>query len=360
MSDRAASRGTKPSAAARRGGRIALAHGGGGQLTDELIEHTILPRLGNELLNELLDAAMLDLGAGQRLAMTIDSYVVQPWRFPGGDIGRLAVCGTVNDLAVSGARPIGLALAMIVSEGFATGDLEVILDSVAAAASDAGVHVVTGDTKAIGRRSIPGPDHDGDVFLITAGVGRAATDVRLGPKHVRCGDRLLINGPIGDHGLAVMLAREMPEIQSPLRSDVAPLNRLIEAVLASHGEAVSFMRDPTRSGLAGLGADLARHSGLHVTFDEKAIEVRPAAEHAAEMLGLDPLEIANEGKVVLAVRASAVDAVLKTLRAHPLGEQARCIGAVGEERDGLCELRTALGGRRVVAKPYGEQLPRIC
>lgn len=348
-----------------RSGRIVLAHGGGGQLTDELIHRSVLPRLGNDLLNELLDAAVVDVGASQRLAMTIDSYVVQPWRFPGGDIGRLAVCGTVNDLAVCGARPMGLALAMIVSEGLAVADVEAVLDSIAAAAAEAGVRVVTGDTKVIGRRvdarqAGDGQSAAGDIFLTTAGVGLVPVERQLSPTQVRPGDRLLINGPVGDHGLAVMLAREMPEVGSPLRSDAAPLNGLIESVLDAHGDAVAFMRDPTRGGLSGLCADLAKQSGRHVVLEEDAIAVQPAAEHAAEMLGLDPLEIANEGKVVLAVREAAVEAVLATMRAHPLGREAAAIGHVQGQDDGVCELRTALGGRRVIVKPYGEQLPRIC
>ncbi len=346
-------------------GRIVLAHGGGGQLTDDLITRSILPRLGNDLLNELLDSAVVDAGASQRLAMTIDSYVVQPWRFPGGDIGRLAVCGSVNDLAVCGARPVGLALAMIVSEGLAVADVEAVLDSIAAAAAEAGVRVVTGDTKVIdrrvdGRHEVEGQRAAGDIFLTTAGVGLVPARRNLSPEHVRPGDRLLINGPVGDHGLAVMLAREMPDVSSPLRSDAAPLNGLIEAVLEAHGDAVAFMRDPTRSGLSGLCADLAKQSGWRVVLEEDAIAVRPAAEHAAEMLGLDPLEIANEGKVVLVVREGAVEGVLATMRAHPLGREAAAFGTVMEGSDGVCELRTALGGRRVIVKPYGEQLPRIC
>ena len=332
---------------------VMLAHGGGGQLTDELVAERVLPRLGNEVLNELLDSAIIGPQHG-RLAMTIDSYVVQPWKFPGGDIGRLAVSGTVNDLAVSGAKPVGLALAMILAEGFALADLDEILESAAATAREAGVRVITGDTKAVGRGQADG------VYLITAGVGRISSRRMLGPSEVKAGHVLICNGAIGEHGLAVMLAREMPEVVSVVRSDVAPLNGLIEAALLAAGTGVTFMRDATRGGIAGLCADLARQSGLHVVLDEGAIPIKAEARHAADMLGLDPLDIANEGKVVMAVMPRAVNRVMAALRAHPLGKEAAVIGDVQAGQDGICELRTTLGGRRIVQKPYGEQLPRIC
>ena len=263
-----------------RPSRLVLAHGGGGQLTDELIASSVLPRLGNSVLNELLDAAVLDLavpGAGtagvtgprMRVALTIDSYVVQPWRFPGGDIGRLAVSGTVNDLAVSGAKPVGIALGLILAEGFATRDLEAVLDSIAATGEQAGVRVVTGDTKVVGRGQADG------IYITTAGVGLVPDGRDLSPKRVKGGDVLVINGPIGEHGLAVMLEREMPEVESVLRSDAAPLNGLIDSLLGRVGDDVVFMRDPTRSGVAGVAADLARESGWHVVLDEAAIEVIP-------------------------------------------------------------------------------------
>jgi hydrogenase expression/formation protein HypE len=340
-----------------RVGRVMLAHGGGGQLTDELINQRILPKLGNEILNDLLDSAILDPQHG-RLAMTIDSYVVQPWRFPGGDIGRLAVSGTINDLAVSGAKPAGIALAMILAEGFSLADLDAVLDSVSATAKEAGVRVITGDTKVVGRGQADG------VYLITAGVGRVPSRRLLGPAQVKQGQMLLLNGPIGEHGLAVMLAREMPDVVSVLQSDVAPLNGLIDVTLNAGMAAISYMRDPTRGGLAGLCADLARQCNHRVILNEADIQVRPEARHAAEMLGLDPLEVANEGKVVVAVAPRAVDRVLSAMKSHPLGRHAAVIGEIGEPTElpgtGLCELRTTIGGRRIVQKPYGEQLPRIC
>ena len=338
---------------ADRSGCVMLAHGGGGQLTDELVGGHVLPRLGNEILNELLDSANLGSQRGS-LAFTIDSFVVQPWKFPGGDIGRLAVCGTVNDLAVSGATPIGLALAMIVAEGFPLADLDVILDSISSAAQEARVRIVTGDTKVVGRGQADG------VYLITAGVGTMPARRKLGPACVRKGDVLILNGPIGEHGLSVMLAREMPDVISVVKSDVAPLNGLVDVAMNAGGSSITFMRDPTRGGLAGLCADLARQCGHRVVLNEPAILIRPEARHAADMLGLDPLDIANEGKVVFAVKPAAAERVLAAMKTHPLGRDAAIIGCVGAPSDGLCELRTNIGGRRIVQKPYGEQLPRIC
>lgn len=322
-------------------------------MTDDLLRQAVLPRLGNAVLGELLDSGILPSVGQDKLALTIDGYVVQPWRFPGGDIGRLAVCGTVNDLAVCGAVPMGLALGLIISEGFAVEEIETILDSIARAADEAGVKVVTGDTKVVNR------GNDQDIFVSTAGVGRVATGRRVSPDLVQPGDKILINGAIGEHGLTVMLAREMPEVHSRLTSDVAPLNGLIEHLMHVVPDVV-FMRDPTRAGLAGVAVDLAERSGWRVTLEESAIPVRPVAEHAAEMLGLDVLEVANEGKVVIVVRPREAEHALTALRGHPLGRDAAVIGEIADVADGMCELRTSIGGRRVVQKPYGEQLPRIC
>lgn len=338
------------SARQRRESQIMLAHGGGGQLTDELISSLVLPRLGNAVLGDLLDSGILP---GGRLALSIDSYVVQPLQFPGGDIGRLAVCGTVNDLAVCGATPRGIALSLILTEGLEKSVLETVLDSIRLAAEEAGVGVVTGDTKVVGRGQGDG------IFITTAGVGEVECPQRLHPDQVSPGDVLLISGAIADHGLAVMLAREMPQVTSVLRSDVAPLNAMIAQLLREVPQVV-FMRDPTRGGLACVAADLAARSGWNITLDEAAIPIHEHALHAAEMLGLDPLEVANEGKVVVVVRPEFADAALRTLQSHPLGREARIIGVVENQKDGLCELRTLIGGRRILQKPYGEQLPRIC
>jgi hydrogenase expression/formation protein HypE len=330
-----------------------LAHGGGGQLTDELIGSLILPRLGNHVLNDLLDSAVLEDGSGKRLAMTIDSYVVQPLQFPGGDIGRLAVSGTVNDLAVCGAEPAGIALSMILAEGLDKLLLEQVLDSIHQTAKEAGVNIVTGDTKVVGRGQADG------MYITTAGVGKMITVRRLHPDQVQPGDVIILSGAIGDHGLAVMLAREMPDVQSVLRSDVAPLNRMIARLLRRVPH-VTFMRDPTRGGLASVAADLASRSGWRIVLDESAIPLHPETLHAAEMLGLDPLEVANEGKVIIVVREPGAQAAIEVLREDPLGREAAIIGRVENVQDGICELCTPIGGRRILQKPYGEQLPRIC
>jgi len=332
--------------------QILLAHGGGGQLTDELLAKSVLPRLGNRVLNEFLDSGIVS-HKGDAIATTIDSYVVRPLRFPGGDIGRLAVCGTVNDLAVCGAEPAGLALSLIIEEGFDRHELEEILDSVARTAAEAGVRVVTGDTKVVGRGQADG------LFITTAGVGSVRADSQLHPGHVRAGDVLIINGPIADHGLAVMIAREMAGMRTVIRSDVAPLNKMISWLL-DKVPGTAFMRDPTRGGLAGVVVDLAARTRLHVVIDEAAVPVRPETRHAAEMLGLDPLEVANEGKVVIVVRPEDAEAALRALREDEHGREAQVIGWVEPTTDGICEVRTAIGGRRILQKPYGEQLPRIC
>ncbi len=349
--------GSRPMNRASRGGDIVLAHGGGGQLTDELLRQSILPRLGNDVLDALMDAGVVEPFWQDRPALTLDSYVVSPWRFPGGDIGYLGVCGTVNDLAVSGATPIGLALGLIITEGFAQDDLDEVLESIARAAALADVRIITGDTKVVGHAQGDG------VYITTAGLGRKPLGVNLAPRRVCPGDVLVINGAIGEHGLAVMLEREMPEVLSVLRSDATPLNKLIAEAMHELGDELIFMRDPTRSGVAGVAADLARDSGAHIVLDEAGIPVRPEARHAAEMLGLDPLEVANEGKCVFVVRPGAADRLVRLLQSADLpgtSKDAAVIGEVTGEADGLCELHTHIGGRRVVQKPYGEQLPRIC
>jgi len=332
--------------------RIVLAHGGGGELTQRLVAERFLPKLGNALLSPLTDSAVMDLPAG-RAAMTTDAYVVQPLEFPGGDIGRLAVCGTVNDLAVMGARPLALSLAMILEEGLELAVLDRIVDSIAAAAAEAGVVVATGDTKVVERRRGDG------LMIATAGIGEMTGDVRQGPGRIRAGDVLLINGPIAEHGLAVMSAREGLRFETDLRSDVAPLNGLIAGLLAC-GADVRWMRDATRGGLAAVAADIAEASGLSVELDEAAIPMTRTARHASELLGLDPLLVANEGKVVVVVPDSDAAPALAAMRDHPLGRHAAIIGRVTEARPAVVELATRAGGRRLVQRPYGEELPRIC
>ncbi len=335
--------------------RIVLAHGGGGQLTDELIATLFRPALDNPILARLDDAALLEgPPAGSRLAFTTDSYVVQPIEFPGGDIGRLAVCGTVNDLAVCGAEPVAISIAFVLEEGLELPVLKRVVESVRQAANEAGVPVVAGDTKVVGRGNADG------MYLTSTGIGLVRTREPLAIERIRPGDHLLINGPIADHGLAVMLSRGGGEfICTGVLSDVAPLNDLVRPLLEEL-DGLVFMRDPTRGGLAGVLAELAERTGFRLSVQEAAIPLRPQTRYAAELLGLDPLEVANEGKVVVVVRPQQAERALELLRRHPLGRDAQLIGQFTESRDGICELITQVGGRRIVQKPYGEQLPRIC
>ncbi len=337
---------------AGRRGRIALAHGGGGQLTDQLLQHHILPKLNNTVLGDLLDAGIVGRNPG-RVALTIDSYVVQPLFFPGGDIGRLAVTGTVNDLAVAGALPTGLALGLILEEGLETVVLDSVVSSISTAAEEAGVSVITGDTKVVGRGQADG------MYVITAGIGRIPPGIQLHPARLEPGDLLILTGAIAEHGLAVMLTRDMPEVKSQLRSDAAPLNIMLADILR-HVPEIRFMRDPTRGGLAGLLTDLARQSGRRIVIEEALIPIKPEAQHAAAMLGLDPLDIANEGKAVIVVPPDKSEYVLDLLRGNPNGLDACVFGHVAGDNDGLAEMWTHIGGRRLLQKPYGEQLPRIC
>lgn len=336
--------------------RVILAHGGGGELTRQLIEERILPRLGNSYLSPLTDAAILPVQAG-KVAMTTDAFVVQPLCFPGGDIGRLAVCGTINDIAVMGAKPVALTLALIIEEGLSFERLDRILTSIAEAAAEAGVPVVSGDTKVIERQ--PGDRASEGLTIITTGLGRLRDDVRLDAARVTAGDVIIINGHIADHGLAVMSAREGLSFQTDLETDAAPLNGLIHAVLDT-GADVKFMRDPTRGGLAGTLADLVDDTGLTVRLDEAAIPITRVARHTAEMLGLDPLTVANEGKVVIVAAEADAAKVLAACKAHPFGRNAAVIGRVTTDDPPLVELTTRAGGSRIVQRPYGEELPRIC
>lgn len=340
---------TAPPAATRC---IVLAHGGGGELMHDLIRTRVLPPISNETLAQLTDAAILPAGRG-RLAFTTDAYVVSPLEFPGGDIGALAVAGTVNDLAVMGAAPLALSLSLILEEGLPLETLDRIMASIAETARRAGVEVVTGDTKVVERGRGDG------LFITTAGVGWVPDTVSLHPSRIRPGDLILINGPIAEHGLAIMACRSGIGFDAALRSDTAPLNDLIATLLHS-GADVRFMRDATRGGLAGVLADISEQTGLSVEIVEERIPIAPAARHAAELLGIDPLIVANEGKVVAVVRPRDGDRALEALRSHELGRQAACIGRVTDARPPLVELCTRVGGRRIVPRPYGEELPRIC
>ena len=333
---------------------VLLAHGAGGQLSHDLVERVFAAAFANPLLAPLDDSAVLPAPpAGSRLAFTTDSYVVTPLFFPGGDIGRLAVCGTGNDLARSGARPLGLSAAFIVEEGFSLADLERVAASMAAAAREAGVEVVAGDTKVVERGQADG------CFITTAGVGLIGPGVDIAGANARPGDAVLLSGPVGDHGLAIMSQREGLRFETPLESDVAPLNGLVGEMLAASSQ-VHTLRDPTRGGVATTLNEIARQSQVEIVVEEASIPVQPAVRGLAELLGLDPLYVANEGKLVAVVPEAAAERVLAAMRAHPLGRQAARIGQVREGQPGRVALRTALGSHRVLDMMVGELLPRIC
>ncbi len=338
--------------------RVVLAHGGGGELMGRLIREHMLPPLENALLTAMTDGVAVPWPtADSAVVFTTDSYVVTPLEFPGGDIGRIAVAGTVNDLAVMGAQPVALSLGLILEEGLALATLDRIVASLATTAREAGVQIVTGDTKVIERRSTSATD--AGLFINTAGIGHPRPGVRLGVARITPGDVILINGNIAEHGLAVMSVRSGIEFDSTLRSDVAPLNGLIAALLDT-GADIKFLRDATRGGLAGVLADIVDGCGHTVELEEGRVPLSPTARHAAEMLGLDPLTVANEGKCVIVVAEADAERVLAACRQHPLGRQGTVIGRVVERTPPLVELLTRAGGRRVVLRPYGEDLPRIC
>lgn len=332
---------------------VTLGHGGGGRLMQRLIDDVLLPELANEHLRELGDAAVLPWRAG-RLALTTDSFVVSPPFFPGGDIGMLAVHGTVNDLAMSGARPVFLSLGLILEEGFLLEDLRRVLRSVRDAAAPLGVAVVTGDTKVVERGKAD------RIFVNTTGIGALRDDADLSPRRVGAGDRILLSGPIAEHGMAVMSVRESLGFSGDLRSDTAALWPLVERLLDAGGNDVHALRDATRGGVASVLNEIARAAGVGMALDETAIPVRSEVRAACEILGMDPLYVANEGRFVAFVARGREDDALRALRAHPLGEGAAVIGEVTDGLRGVVRLRGALGGSRVVDLLSGEQLPRIC
>jgi hydrogenase expression/formation protein HypE len=332
--------------------RILLGHGSGGQLTADLIGRLFVPAFDNEVLSALEDQATLDW-VGCRLAFTTDSFVVRPIFFPGGDIGRLAVHGTVNDLAVGGARPLFLSAAFILEEGLALADLQRIVASMRAACDEAGVALVTGDTKVVDRGK-------GDqVFITTSGIGLVPEGRSLSIRNARPGDRVLVSGTIGDHGIAIMSVREGIEFETVLESDSASLSDLTRAMLEAC-PSIRCMRDPTRGGLSSALNELAMASRVGVELNEPAIPLRPEVRGACEMLGLDPLYVANEGKLIAVVPRDDAGRLLEVMRNHPLGRNAAVIGEVVEEHPGMVVMRSLVGGERVVTMLSGEQLPRIC
>ena len=334
---------------------ILLNHGSGGRLTRQLIDEVFGARFSNPLLDARTDASVVACG-GSRIAFTTDSFVVQPRVFPGGDIGKLAVCGTVNDLAVSGATPVALSAAFIIEEGFALDELDRIAASMADTAKEAGVSIVTGDTKVVGHGMADG------LFITTAGIGTIAGGrTAIGTaSRVKPGDAVIINGPAGDHGMAILAARNDLPYKAEVKSDCAPLSGLIGSVLERFECDVTFMRDATRGGLGTVLCELAESVKLDMTIDEAAIPLRRVVRSMCDMFGFDPLFIANEGKVVVTVRPDTAESVLAVMHEHPLGREAAIIGSVADGNGAKVHLQTAIGGKRIIAIPAGDQLPRIC
>jgi hydrogenase expression/formation protein HypE len=335
--------------------RITLSHGSGGKATHNLIEGVFAPAFSNPFLDPMDDAAILGLnGTAQHLAFTTDTYVVSPLFFPGGDIGKLAIHGTINDLAMAGAHPLYLSTGFILEEGFPISDLRQIVASMATAAAQAGVSIVTGDTKVVQRGKADG------LFINTAGVGIIQATWPLGQTQLQPGDKVLLSGPIGDHGIAIMLAREALDIETDVQSDTAPLHTLVAALFEAVGEGVHCLKDPTRGGVATSLNEMALGSEVSIGLDELAIPVHAGVRGACEILGLDPLTIANEGKLLAIVAPEKAELALAALRAHPLGHEAVIIGAVQAEPPGMVFLRTDIGGMRVLDMLVGDPLPRIC
>lgn len=334
--------------------RIVTGHGGGGRLSQELIEHLFRPAFGDAPADPSHDSVVMAMPTGGRLAFSTDSYVVTPLIFPGGCIGDLAVNGTVNDLAMSGAVPVALSAAFILEEGLELATLGTIVEAMGRAAARAGVQVVTGDTKVVEAKD------RGGMTITTAGYGVVADDVDLGPHRVRPGDQVLLSGPLGMHGMAIMSLREGLEFDSELRTDSAPLTGLVQAMLAAAPGGVRALRDATRGGFAAVLCELAEASGTGIEYVERDVPVPEDVAAACGFLGLDPTHVANEGKLVAVVAADDAEAVLEAMRAHPHGQEAVRVGEVVDEHDGIVVARTGLGAKRVVDLPLGEQLPRIC
>ena len=333
-------------------GRVDLTHGSGGRAMAQLIEELFARRLGNAYLGQGNDAAVVPIPPG-RLVVSTDGHVVAPLFFPGGDIGCLAVHGTINDVAVLGATPLYLAAGFILEEGFPLADLARIVDSMAEAASAAGVPVVTGDTKVVEQGKADG------VYITTTGIGVVADGADYSGDRARVGDRIIVSGTIGEHGMAVLAQRESIGFSAAIRSDTAALHGLIASMRAS-GAAIRVLRDPTRGGVATTLNEIARQSGVGMMLQESALPILPEVAAACEFLGLDPLYVANEGKILAIVAAEDADGLLATMRAHPLGRRAALIGSVHADAQHFVQMTTTLGGRRIVDWLTGEQLPRIC
>jgi hydrogenase expression/formation protein HypE len=332
---------------------VVIGHGSGGRMTQGLIQGIFYPAFDNEALMRGDDSAVVDIPGTGRIAVTTDSHIVSPLFFPGGDIGRLAVCGTVNDLAMVGARPLWLTAGFILEEGLSLETLRRVAESMKAAADEAGVAIIAGDTKVAERGKADG------LFINTSGVGIIPFEREVGGARARPGDVVIVSGTLGDHGIAVMAARGQLRFEAEVVSDIAPLNGLAEAMFAICPE-IAVLRDPTRGGLATALNEIASQSGVGIVLDEAAIPVRPAVASACELLGMDPLYVANEGKLVAVVPSGRADEILQSMKAHPLGKDARRIGEVAAEPVGRVLMRTLIGGTRIVDVLSGEMLPRIC
>ncbi len=332
---------------------VTLAHGAGGKSSAALIDAVFVKAFANDALAGLADGATLELPGGDRIAFSTDSFVVKPRSFPGGSIGHLAVHGTVNDLAMMGARPSWLSAAFVLEEGLSVEELREVVADMAAAAATAGVTVVTGDTKVVDRGAADG------LYITTAGVGVIPAERSLGPDKVKPGDKVIVSGTIGDHGMAVMLARGDLAIEADIRSDTAPLGDLVDALFEA-APSTRWLRDPTRGGLGTVCNELARDAEVAITLDEPALPITPAVMGACDLLGIDPLYVANEGKLVAVVAPEEAEAALGALRRHPTGERAAVIGEVAADPAGIVVLRTGFGGERIVDMLVGDPLPRIC
>jgi hydrogenase expression/formation protein HypE len=335
---------------------IVMGHGAGGRMMADLIEHLFAPAFDNEWLGQMGDSTIIDISHPSsivgRLAFTTDSFVVSPLFFPGGNIGELAVYGTVNDLAMRGAKPLYLSAGFILEEGLPMETLGNIVTAMAAACKKAGVKIVTGDTKVVQK------GHGDGIYINTSGLGVIPADVDIGPANAKPGDVVLVNGTMGDHGIAVMSVREGLTFETEIQSDTAPLNGLVEAMIAAG--TIHSLRDATRGGLAAVLNELAGSSKVGIEFDETKVPIRPEVNAACEMLGLDPLYIANEGKLVAIVPEEVAEKILAAMRDHEYGKDAAIIGRVVSEHPALVTAKTAIGGMRVVDLPAGELLPRIC
>jgi len=331
--------------------RILLAHGSGGRLSHELIRRHLVKNFSNPVLNKLDDSAVFDLHG--RIAFTTDSYVVSPIFFPGGDIGKLAVCGTVNDLSMSGAVPMYLALSLILEEGFPLSDLDTILQSIEKTSKEAGTFIVTGDTKVVNKGSAD------KIFITTSGVGIVPEKVDISSANCKPGDRILLSGTIGDHGIALLSRREGIRFETSLQSDCAPLNSLVREMVSSSNR-INALRDPTRGGLAATLNEFAENSRVGIRIQEESIPVHPEVNAACELMGFDPLYVANEGKLVAVVAAEDADRLVQVMQENRYGERAGIIGEIVAEHPGKVVMKTALGTTRIVDMITGELLPRIC